>query len=93
MKKVRVWGIFYRIRCSSTDKWSKNWTGPMGVFALTSPIDKDLKDYLSGRAFFFRTRKQARTEAKKQDEHSNRTWTWVQHMVRPIKLTYEVIQN
>lgn len=91
MKTKKVWAIFYRIRVNSNSKWCK-WVGPCGVFLLGFPSSKVLTDILRGRPFFFRTRKQAREMAKELDQKSNITWTWVQHTVRPMKLTYEEIK-
>lgn len=94
MNTQRVWAIFYRIRTCSQSKWG-SWTGPCGVYALNYtqkfPLHGKITDALSGRPFFFRTRKQARTMAKKLDKLDNTIWTWAQHTVRPIKLTYEEI--
>lgn len=93
MKKetVRAWGIFYRVRASRHGKWSK-WTGPLGVYCLTSIISSELLDILGGRPCLTRTRKQARDIAKAKSIESNKTWTWVQYSVRPVKLTYEALK-
>ena len=93
MKTIRVWCIFYRIRVSSDSKWL-DWIGPCGIGILFSHslfIGEELTNALQGRPFFIRTRKQARAIAKEIDEKSNITWTWIQHTVRPIKITYEVL--
>ncbi len=91
MKTQRVWSIFYRVRASSASKWC-TWVGPCGIFALPQIFHTKITNAMQGRPFFFRTRKQAQAVAKELDEKSNSTWTWTQHIVRPIKLTYEVIE-
>lgn len=90
MKTQRVWGIFYRVRSSSQSKWGA-WVGPCGVNILPLLIQEDVKETLQGRPFFFRTRKPARNMVIKLNEKRNITWSWVQYIVRPVKLTYEVL--
>ena len=91
MTTKRVWCIFYRIRINSNTKWS-GWCGPCGIYALDYSCSKRMTNSLRGRPFFFRTRKQARDMAKELDLKKNITWTWVQHTVRPVNLTYKVLQ-
>lgn len=90
-KSIRLWGLFYRVRANSKAKWDNDWTGPLGVYCFPEVLnfDKELMKSLALRPFLFRTRSQARTIAKKESEESNKTWTWVQYQVRPIKVTYE----
>ena len=89
MKRTRrVWGIWYTIRANSKAKWSKRWTGPIGVYGVDL-IPLDVKNRFAGRPFVFTTRKQAREMAEHLDEKSNRTWTWVKRQVRPITMTWE----
>lgn len=90
-KSKRAWGIFSRIRVNSKSKWG-SWIGPVGVHCLELEIPKHLISILKCRPFVFRTRTQARAEAKNRDLASNLTWTWVQHAVRPIQVTYEVLK-
>ena len=96
-KSKRAWGIFYRIRVFSKSKWG-SWIGPCGIYAMRFSQDEkqlltsEMTDYLAGRPLLFRTRKQARDRAKEIDAKANLTLTWVQHTVRPIKVTYEVLK-
>jgi hypothetical protein len=90
-KTVQVWGLFYRVRVNSRDKWDNDWTGPVGPFAFRDFLPDKLLTWFSGRSFFFRTRKQALDVAKEKATNANKTWTWVQYRVRPVKLTYEVL--
>lgn len=62
---MRVWGLEYTIKING--KWLKKWTGPCGIYAMYC-MDKPDIDFsiFEGRPFFFRTRKQARKEAKLQ---------------------------
>jgi len=89
MKSKKVWAIFYRVRSSSISKWTK-WTGPCGIYVVQPTAPPEIIMALRGRPFFFRTRRQARNTAKKLDQKSNITWTWVQHTVRPMTLTYKM---
>ena len=82
---MRVWGIYHKVKANGM--WCRNWTGPCGIYGM-SFRDKlgDVADIVAGRPFFFRTRKQARDEVKKQEERSNQTRIWVKHKVAPFEL-------
>ena len=69
-----VWGIEYSIKIDK--KRRKNWAGPVGiyVFGVSSDEMKSIwSDRLTDRPFFFRTRKQAITEARKLTDKEVRT--------------------
>ncbi len=90
MKTKKVWAIFYRVRSNSHSKWS-GWAGPCGIHVVLPISPSELVETLSGRPFFFRTRKQARAAATKLGKEKNITWTWVQYCVKPAELTYRII--
>lgn len=89
-KTIRVWAIYYKIRCSSSESWRKyDWIGPCGVHITgRTAINPYLCDCLSGRPFFFRTRALARRRAKELIKHKNITWFWYKRTVRPFILTW-----
>lgn len=89
---MRVWGIWYTIRCSSSDKWV-SWVGPIGVYSIDLGFSPGAKGCLGGRPLFFRTRKLARDCAKNKAKARNLTWTWVKYQVRPLRLDWEEIQR
>ncbi len=52
-----LWGIEYTLKMD--DKWSRQWTGPCGVYSTPFDMSPELADILRGRPFLYRTRKQA----------------------------------
>lgn len=93
-KTIRVWAIYYKVRCNSDDSWKKNnWTGPCGVYMRGLTDDSFLLNCLSRRPFFFRTRALARQKAKEMSTKSNLTWVWCKHTVRPFILTWDLAKE
>ena len=58
-----LWGIEYTIKIG--EKWLPDWTGPCGVYIMSFGFTSELNDILRGRAFLFRTKKQAKDRCKK----------------------------
>jgi len=87
-KKI-VWGICYSVRINSNAKWCP-WVGPVGVFGMAH-IPKEIRGELSGRPYFFSTRKDARKVAKAKTWESNKTWTWCKCRVKKYHLMWEEV--
>jgi len=85
-KKRTVWGICYTIRVNSNAKWVP-WVGPTGVYGMAH-VPQKIRDELSGRPYFFRTRKEARKVAKAGTLESNKTWTWCKYRVKKYYLIW-----
>lgn len=80
------WGISYRIRVDSNSKWCR-WVGPVGVYGVAH-VPQRIREELSNRPYFFRTRVQARKIAQARTIESNKTWTWCQYAVKKYKLSW-----
>jgi len=86
MRQRIVWGISYAIRVNSDAKWCP-WVGPIGVFGMAH-VPQKIRGELSGRPYFFRTRKEARKVAKAGTLESNKTWTWCKYSVKKYYLIW-----
>ncbi len=75
---MRVWGLYYKL----LDFPKSRWTGPCGVFCVSFKTQQNT-DIVSGRPFFFRTRKLARLEAEKL------TGNRVTYKVESFELTWK----
>lgn len=96
-EKRIVWGVSYTVRSSPQDKWSKDWSGPLGVYAFWSEssdvssimnVNFDDLDVFAKRPFFFRTRQQARDAIK----HHKEEW-WIKYRIDTYELSWKLLEE